>query len=114
MYTQMIEKLDEGVKYFLLKLALPALVAIAVKLAFMAQKVKLSYVIIILNIIIGVGMVYLCSDLLIMYCSPHLLTIVSAIIAITSEKIAYYMIYKFKIDVFISAFFDTLISKMKK
>lgn len=110
----MIEKLDEGFKYFILKLAIPALVAMAVKLAFMAQKIKLSYVIIVLNLITGVGMVYLCSDLLIMYCSPHLLTIMSAVVAMTSEKIAYYLIYKFRIDTFISAFFDTLLARLKK
>ena len=110
----MTEKLDEGFRYLITKLIIPAIVVITVKLAFIAQKMKLSKVVVVTNLVMGVGTVYLCSDLLIMYFNPHLLTVMSALIAMSSEKICHYLIYKFKIDAFISAFINTMIDKLRK
>lgn len=110
----MIEKLGEGGNYLVMKVIIPAIIIISIRLAYISRKVTLSFWLVLTSYVIGVGMVIICSDLILANVSKDHVTIVSAIVAISSEKIAHYMIYRFRIDTFLSAFFDTLISKMKK
>lgn len=61
---------------------------------------------ILLSMIIGVGSAYLSSDFVLTSFGQNQVSIVIAVIAITSEKIGEFLIYKLNIDVFLTVVFD--------
>jgi len=107
---------------FLTKIIFPAFLAIGVKIAIEMKKnkTKVSFLNIFLSMVIGVGGAYFSSSSVLKNCSPENVPIVIALIAITSEKIGEFMIYKLNVDLFLTAIFEGLfeylsnIFKMKK
>lgn len=93
-----------------------AFLAVGVKIAIemKRKKSKISILSIVLSMIIGVGTAYLTSGLVIKYFSNEWLTIVIAVVAILSEKIGEFLIYKFNVDVFLSAIVDVVLSTITK
>ena len=93
-----------------------AFLAVGVKIAIEMKrtKSKISILSIVLSMIIGVGTNYLTSGLVIKYFSNEWLTIVIAVVAILSEKIGEFLIYKFNVDVFLSAIVDVVLSTITK
>ena len=93
-----------------------AFLAVGVKIAIEMKrtKSKISILSIVLSMIIGVGTAYLTSGLVIKYFSNEWLTIVIAVVAILSEKIGEFLIYKFNVDVFLSAIVDVVLSTITK
>ena len=93
-----------------------AFLAVGVKIAIEMKrtKSKISILSIVLSMIIGVGTAYLTSGLVIKYFSNEWLTIVIAVVAILSEKIGEFLIYKFNVDVFLSAIVDVVLSSITK
>ena len=93
-----------------------AFLAVGVKIAIemKRKKSKISILSIVLSMIIGVGTAYLTSGLVIKYFSNEWLTIVIAVVAILSEKIGEFLIYKFNVDVFLSAIIDVVLSTITK
>lgn len=101
---------------FLTKIIFPAFLAVGVKLAIEMRKnkTKISFFNIFLSMIIGVGGAYLSSGLVEKYCDIETIPIVIALIAITSEKIGEFLIYKMNIDLFLTALVDTFFDSMIK
>ena len=64
--------------------------------------------------IIGVGTAYLSSGLVLKPPRNEWLAIVIAVIAILSEKIGEFLIYKFNVDIFLSAIIDVVLSTITK
>lgn len=93
-----------------------AFLAVGVKIAIEMKrtKSKISILNIVLSMIIGVGTAYLASDLIIKLFSNEWLAIVIAVVAILSEKIGEFLIYKFNVDVFLSAILDVVLSSITK
>ena len=93
-----------------------AFLAVGVKIAIEMKrtKSKISILSIVLSMIIGVGTAYLTSGLVIKHFSNEWLTIVIAVVAILSEKIGEFLIYKFNVDVFLSAIVDVVLSTITK
>ena len=89
-------------KYTLQEILFTAFLAVGVKIAIEMKrtKSKISILSILLSMIIGVGTSYLTSGLVIKHFSNEWLTIVIAVVAILSEKIGEFLIYKFNVDVF--------------
>lgn len=110
----MIEKLDEGFRHFILKVLIPALVAISIKLAIQSKKAKISLFTAGTSVVIGIGSAYLSSDLVLANFSTQWVPIVIAVVTITGEKIGNYLLYKFNVDEFMEVFIQTLISKFRK
>ena len=93
-----------------------AFLAVGVKIAIEMKrtKSKISIFNIVLSMIIGVGTVYLSSGLVLKHFSNEWLAIVIAVIAILSEKIGAFLIYKFNVDNFLSAIIDVVLSTITK
>ena len=93
-----------------------AFLAVGVKIAIEMKrsKSKISIFNIVLSMIIGVGTAYLSSGLVLKYFRNEWLAIVIAIIAILSEKIGAFLIYKFNVDIFLSAIIDVVLSTITK
>ena len=93
-----------------------AFLAVGVKIAIEMKrtKSKISILNIVLSMIIGVGTAYLSSDLVLKHFRNEWLAIVIAVIAILSEKIGEFLIYKFNVDIFLSAIIDVVLSTITK
>ena len=93
-----------------------AFLAVGVKIAIEMKrtKSKISIFNIVLSMIIGVGTAYLSSGLVLKHFSNEWLAIVIAVIAILSEKIGAFLIYKFNVDIFLSAIIDVVLSTITK
>lgn len=93
---------------FLTKIIFPAFIAVGVKIAIEMKKSKNKVTLfnIALSMIIGVGGAYLSSDLVMNNCDKNNVPIIIALVAITSEKIGEFLIYKLNIDLFLTAIFE--------
>lgn len=105
---------------FITKIIFPAFLAVGVKLAIEMKKnkTKISFFNIGLSMLIGVGGAYISSGLVQKNCDTEYIPVVIALIAITSEKIGEFLIYKMNVDLFLTAlldtFFDSIIKFRKK
>lgn len=101
---------------FLTKFIFPAFLAVGVKLAIEMRKNKtrISFFNITLSMLIGVSGAYFSSGLVQKNCDEEYIPIVIALIAITSEKIGEFIIYKMNIDVFLTAVIDTFFDSILK
>ncbi len=93
---------------FLTKIIFPAFLAVGIKIAIEMKKNKsrVSFFNIFLSMLIGVGGAWLSSDIVLRNCEPQNVPIVIALIAITSEKIGDFIIYKLTVDMFFTAIVD--------
>ena len=100
---------------FLTKIIFPAFIGVGIKIAIEMRKnkTKTSLFNVTMSMFVGVGGAYLTNGLIQTMFSAQYVSIVVAIIAILTDKIAEFLIYKFNVDVFISAFIDTFISSFR-
>ena len=94
----MFNLLNDEIKTFLFKIIIPALVAVSVKIAIASQKAKISLFNVLGSFVIGVGVAYLSGHFVLSTVSPDMVSLVVAIIALSGEKIAYFLMYTFTID----------------
>lgn len=107
----MIEKFsDNEVVQFFLKILFPAFLGVGVKIAIEMRKdrTKISLINVCLSLFIGVSGAYLFSGLIQESFEVKFHSIVIAFVAIISDKVAEYIIYKWNIDTFLTAFFNGL------
>ena len=76
------------------------------------HKITLSTAI--LSFCIGIGLAYLLHNPVQVYISETWQTFFVGAIAITGEKIGYYLVFKLKVDKVLDAFFEGIITKYKK
>lgn len=118
----MPEKIVQSEFYqFFIKILFPAFLAVGFKIAIEMKKTKMKVSIlnIILSLIIGVGGAVITSGLVQAYFSKDVgVPIVIAVIAILSEKIGEFLIYKLNVDIFLTAvtesFFDFILNLRKR
>lgn len=98
------------------KIIFPAFLAVGVKLAIEMKKnkTKISFFNIGLSMLIGVGGAYISSGLVQKNCTSEYVPIAIALIAITSEKIGEFLIYKLNVDIFLTALVDTFFDAILK
>lgn len=112
--------LNNELYQFFIKILLPAFLAVGLKIAIemKSSKTKVTALNVFLSMIIGVGGAYICSDWVRSYFDPDNVSIVIALIAITSDKIGEFLIYKLNVDIFLTAltesFFDFILNLKKK
>lgn len=109
----MLEKIPEELENLLIKIIIPALVAISIKLAVQSREGKMSLFSTIMSIIIGVGCAYISSGWVLKTFSEETMPIAVGVITIAGEKIAYWLIFKFNFDVLGDALIDFFINKYK-
>jgi len=117
----MPEKILQNEIYtFLVKFIFPAFIAVGIKLAIEMKKnnSRISWFNVSLSMIIGVGSAYLSSSVVQKLIEVDYIPVVIAIIAIISEKIGEFLIYKFNVDIFLTAlvdgFFDWVSTSFKR
>lgn len=104
---------EEAVAFFF-KILLPPIVGISIKVAIKMEREKMTMKRIIIAFIVGVGVTWLCSPVILYTVSPTYSPMILAVVAITGDKIAEYFMYKFNVDGFISAFIANLVKSNKK
>lgn len=101
----MAERIKQEVIEAFFKIFLPAIVAVSVKIAIEMNKRKMTVQRAILSMVWGIGMAWLFSGVIGKLFSNEVQPIIIALIAISSEKVAEYVIYKFNIDEFLDGLF---------
>ena len=105
--------LEESAAFFF-KVLLPPIIGVSVKVAVIMQRDRLTPLRIILAYIIGIGVAWLCSPVIFKVVSSDYAPMILATVAITGDKIAEYLIYKFNVDGFLAAVVDTIINSIRK
>jgi hypothetical protein len=85
-------------KTWCLKILLPALVAISIKLAIQSKSMRMTWFSAISSFVVGVGFAYLFSDIVLSKVAKEYTSAIIAVIAISGERIGYWIIYKFNIE----------------
>lgn len=93
---------------FVVKIIIPAVLGVGMKIAIEMKKdkTKISFMNIALSMFVGVAGAYICSGLIETEFGVKYQSILIAFIAIISDKIAEYIIYKLNIDGFLTALFN--------
>lgn len=101
---------------FLIKVILPAFLAVGIKIAIEMKKNKIrtSWLNVILSLLIGVGGAYISSDLILETFDVKYISVMIALVAIISDKIGEFLIFKFNVDGFLTAFVDVILTGLKK
>ncbi len=110
----MLDKLDDELRTFLLKIIGPALVAVSIKLAIMSQRTKITRVNVVCSFIIGVGSAYLSGDIVLKTLPIDYVPLVISVIALTGEKVSSWLLFNFKVDKIMVDFMQYLIGIIKK
>jgi len=88
-----------------IKIFIPAFVGVGIKIAIEMKKdkTKVSLINIVLSMFIGISGAWLLSGMIEDICALHYVPAVIALVAIISDKIGEFIIYKLNIDVFLTA-----------
>jgi uncharacterized membrane protein len=99
---------------FFIKIIFPAFLAVGLKIAIEMKKTKskISFLNVFLSMLIGVGGAYLSSRWVQSAFNEDFIPIVIALIAITSDKIGEFLIYKLNVDGFLTALIDAFIDNI--
>lgn len=95
---------------FFLKILFPAFIGVGIKIAveMKKNKTKISFLNVALSMFVGISGAYLASGLIQKELSYEYHSVAIAFIAIISDKIAEYVIYKMNIDQFLTSFINGL------
>lgn len=97
--------IDEILALFL-KVLIPALVGVSIKIAVEMGRKQMTIKRAVISIISGVGLAWLSSGLVDRFVDLDIRPLIIAIIAITSEKIVEYALYKLNIDIILGSLVD--------
>lgn len=107
-------RIDEEIKSFLVKIIVPAFVAISVKLALQSKRQKVSLMNVFTSIVIGIGSAYLSSDWVLATFDSDVVPIVIATVTITAEKIGYWLLDRFDVGGILDGFAKGVVQRFKK
>lgn len=101
----------EDLKTWIVKILLPSLVAVSIKLAIQSKKSDISWFSIITSFVTGIGSAYICSDMVISTVAHEYVPIAIAIITISGEKIGFWVVYKFNVESILEGLLDKIRKK---
>lgn len=90
------------------KIFIPASIGISIKLAVQSKKEKMTPLKVILSYITGIGGAYLAYHVIKNNVDENLMPLTIAIVSISTEKIAEYLIYKWNIDYFLTSIIEAI------
>ena len=90
--------MNEELKAFVIKIIIPALVAVSMKIAIMNKKTKVTIFQVVTSFVTGIGSAYLFSDLIMDSFSNKYIPLIVAVVTISGEKIGYWIIYKLNVE----------------
>jgi hypothetical protein len=76
------------------KVIIPAWIGVSIKIATIMRKEKITWARVVSSYISGIGMAWICGAYVLNKFDPSISTVIIAAIAISSEKITEYLIYK--------------------
>ncbi len=88
----------EDLKTWIVKILLPSLVAVSIKLAVQSKRETISWFSVISSFVIGVGAAYISSDWVMETFDHKYVSIAIAFIAISGEQIGVWCVYTFKVE----------------
>jgi len=102
--------LESDLLQFILKIMFPAFIGVGMKIAIEMKKdkTKVSIFNVCLSMFVGVGGAYLSSGIVQSEIPLQYQSVAIAFVAIISDKIAEFVIYKLNIDTFLTALFNGL------
>jgi hypothetical protein len=89
----LFENVSQEVKTWFLKIILPALVGVAIKVAVQSKQEKITLVSVIWSFVAGVGSAYVFGDYVMTTFSHQWQPLIIAVVAISGEKIGTYLVY---------------------
>lgn len=104
---------DEAQAFFI-KIIIPALVAISVKIIFQMRKAKVSVFNALGSYAIAIASAYFFGEPVMKEVPIEYVSIVIAIITLSGEKIWMYLIYKLNIEPIVVSIFQMILDKFKK
>jgi hypothetical protein len=87
----MFEKINDETQTWFIKIIIPALVAVSIKIALHAKKTKLSMAQVVVSFVSGIGSAYLFGDYVMSSYTHQWQPLIIAVVAISGEKIGYYI-----------------------
>ena len=91
-----------------IKIGIPALIGISIKLAIESKNKKMTFFRVLLSFITGIGCAYLLYPLIEKNTDSEFIPLIIAIASISGEKIAEFVINKWNIDYFLGSIFETI------
>lgn len=109
----MVEKITENefVQFFI-KILFPAFIGVGIKIAveMRKEKTKISLFNVCLSMFTGVGGAYIFSGMIQKNVEEQFQSVIVAFVAIITEKIAEFLIYRFNVDAFLTAVLESVFS----
>jgi hypothetical protein len=100
----------EDFKTWIVKIILPSLVAVSIKLAVQSKK-GITWFTVVTSFVTGVGCAYLFAPAVLSYTPMAWQTLAVAVIAISGEKIGLWLVYRFNVETVMTGLFEKLLKK---
>lgn len=104
-------EVEESIRILFVKVLIPALVAVSIKLAITGRKKSISVFSVFTSIITGVGFAYLFSPIILNRISEDYIPLMIALVSISGEKIGTWLIFKLNLDTLIEALIEKYYKK---
>lgn len=102
----MEDQVWEDLKNLIVKILIPAIVGVGINIAVTSRKKTISVFNIVISLVLGVGVAWLLSGVVLNNVSEVWQPPVIALLAISGEKIANWIIYKLNVDKLIETLID--------
>ena len=104
--------IDEAYEFFV-KILIPSILAISVKVAVQIKNEGLNYTRAFISFIAGIGCAYFFYPIIEESANKTYIPLLVGITAISGEKIAEWLVYKFKVDIFLGALADFVVDRFR-
>lgn len=101
----------EDLKTWIVKILLPAIVVITIKLTLQAKKQVVSWFSIISSFAIGIGTAYIFADYVMESLDHKYVSIAIAVLSISGERIWIWFVYKFNVESILEGLLDKIRKK---
>lgn len=102
-YAEITKSLTE----FFFKIFIPAFVAISIKIATQFKKEKMNFTRVLISFIVGIG----CAYFIFPFVEGRWTPLIVGVVAMSGERIAEFIIYKWDIDTFLKTLITNLFTK---
>lgn len=106
-----MQEIEENLRNLFIKVLIPALVAVSIKLAIIGRNKPISVFNVLSSLVTGVGFAYLFSPIILSRISDEYIPLLIALVSISGEKIGTWLIYRFNIDLLVQTFFERFYKK---
>ncbi len=90
---------------FFVKIAIPAIVGISIKLATQIKKEKMTFIRVVISFTTGIGCAYFVYPFL---NETKFMPLIIGVVSISGEKIMEFLIYKWNIDLFLTSLIEAI------